>query len=135
MAPVVLIALLGASAFALSKLKPGSVTQVGGNIPASAIKTVAGTVPTFTNPTPVNRATVNGPSGLIYSTVTHNPVNGGILVTIQLIGGQTAAGGASQVSAPNSWLMFTQNQATGLRSNIQRGTVVPPQMLADFAIN
>lgn len=127
MGPLLIIALGAGAAFALSKLKG---PPLGGANQKITVR--AGNAPVFST-IPAQSATVQGPSGLIYNVTTYQAPNSDPGVVAQLIGAKQSTA-ATQVSAPMSWIFFTQSRATGVRSNIQRGTQATAQMLADFGI-
>lgn len=127
MGPLVLVGLLGAGAFLLTKLKG---KPLGGANQSITVR--AGNAPVFST-IPSQSATVQGPSGLLYKVTTYQAPNSDPGVVAQLIGAKQGTA-ATQVNAPLSWIFFTQSRATGVRSNIQRGTQTTPQMLGDFGI-
>lgn len=126
-APILLLALVGGAAFALSKLKPGN--GAGNGMPG----TTPGTLPIISGGGVAN--TIQSPSGGLYNVTTY-PTNsrGNKPITAQLVGMQTVQG-TTQVNEPLAWLSWEQNIPTGLLSNLSRGERSTAAMLADFGLN
>ncbi len=123
-APILLLAAIGAGAYALSKMKPG-----GNGMPAAT----GGTIPVISGGGV--SSTIQSPSGGLYTTTVY-PTNskGNRPVTAQLVGMQTTQG-TTQVNEPLAWLSWEQSVSTGKLSNLTRGQRSTPSMLADFGLN